>query len=208
MAKTILFSVLISVLSLSLGCVSLGTREIVMPDQEVLGNQGYLEGAPSSYQERDTRKKKIYDIEIEVPDLFKKDKSQSRDESVWGNQGYFHKGSTKTTNIYIAPKKSNASVPKQEEEYLYSEEVFDYQTPVVSESIPEPLESAPIEYTDYVVRQGDSLWIIAKRVYGDAAKWSIIAENNQGILKESKHLKPGTVLKIPVLGEDRSQYIK
>ena len=205
MAKKIPFFISIAVLYLSLGCISFGTREIVMPDQEVLGNQGYMEGSPSSdCGEREVTKKKIYEIEIEIPDLFQKDSTRSYDESIWGNQGYFQKGATRKPNIYIAPRKKVLPVLESKEENEDVEEVLNTVSPCVWE----PIEPTEREYTDYVVLEGDSLWIISKKVYNDATKWNLISESNQDILKGCKYLKPGMVLKIPALEEDISQYIK
>ncbi len=204
MDRRILFFALVSTLYLSLGCISFGTREIVMPDQEVLGNQGYMEGAPSTYEEREVKKKKIYDIEVEIPDLLRKDSSYSYDESIWGNQGYFQKGATKAPNIYIAPKKKVIPTVEPEEEYIESKETAGPSNQCPRSSA----ETFEVKYIDYVVVKGDSLWIIAKKVYGDANKWSLISENNQDILKGCKYLKPGMILKIPVSEEGRSQYIK
>lgn len=38
---------------------------------------------------------------------------------------------------------------------------------------------APTSTTQYEVKEGDSLWAIAKKIYGDGSKYSIIAEANQ-----------------------------
>jgi nucleoid-associated protein YgaU len=49
----------------------------------------------------------------------------------------------------------------------------------------------------YVVVKGDSLSKIAKREYGDAAKWNRIYEANQDIIKDPDLIYPGQTLKIP-----------
>lgn len=49
----------------------------------------------------------------------------------------------------------------------------------------------------YVVVKGDSLSKIAKREYGDAAKWRRIYEANQDIVKDPDLIYPGQTLKIP-----------
>jgi nucleoid-associated protein YgaU len=49
----------------------------------------------------------------------------------------------------------------------------------------------------YVVVKGDSLSKIAKREYGDAAKWPRIYEVNQDIIKDPDLIYPGQTLKIP-----------
>jgi len=48
-----------------------------------------------------------------------------------------------------------------------------------------------------MVQQGESLWSIAEKVYGDPLAWSILLEDNQAILAENGNLiMPGTIIKI------------
>ena len=54
--------------------------------------------------------------------------------------------------------------------------------------------------------KGESLWTIAKKIYGDPTRWTVIYENNRDILTDPEKLRPGMVLKIPVAGE--VEYIK
>lgn len=49
----------------------------------------------------------------------------------------------------------------------------------------------------YIAKQGDSLWAIAYREYGDADMWRPIAEKNN--IYDPRFLKPGTELVIPPL---------
>lgn len=49
----------------------------------------------------------------------------------------------------------------------------------------------------YVVVAGDSLSKIAKRLYGDAAKWRQIYEANRDQIKNPDLIHPGQQLKIP-----------
>ncbi len=49
----------------------------------------------------------------------------------------------------------------------------------------------------YVVVSGDSLSKIAKRFYGDAAKWPRIHEANRDQIKDPDLIHPGQRLKIP-----------
>ena len=49
----------------------------------------------------------------------------------------------------------------------------------------------------YTVKSGDSLSKIAKREYGDAAKWNAIFEANRDQLDDPDLIQPGQVLKIP-----------
>ena len=53
--------------------------------------------------------------------------------------------------------------------------------------------------TEYVVKKGDTLSIIAKRQYHDGNLWSIIYNENKTLLKNANRLVPGTKLHLPVL---------
>jgi nucleoid-associated protein YgaU len=57
-------------------------------------------------------------------------------------------------------------------------------------------EAAGSERT-YTVVAGDSLSKIAKKVYGDARKWTVIFEANKGVIKNPDLIHPGQTLKIP-----------
>lgn len=49
----------------------------------------------------------------------------------------------------------------------------------------------------YTVRQGDSLWEIARQVLGDPNRWREIYDLNAGAIEDPKKLPPGLVLKLP-----------
>lgn len=49
----------------------------------------------------------------------------------------------------------------------------------------------------YIAKQGDSLWAIAYREYGDPDMWRPIAQKNN--IYDPRFLKPGTELVIPPL---------
>ena len=50
----------------------------------------------------------------------------------------------------------------------------------------------------YTVVSGDSLWAIAKRAYGDGAKWNSIYEANKSTIGANPNkIYPGQVLSIP-----------
>ena len=49
----------------------------------------------------------------------------------------------------------------------------------------------------HIVQRGDSLWLIASRVYGNATLWRPIAYRNK--IKNPRFLEPGTELIIPPL---------
>jgi nucleoid-associated protein YgaU len=68
-----------------------------------------------------------------------------------------------------------------------------------AEEMPDPGESqtgqTPAPERTYVVQPKDTLWSIAKKVYGDPKRWKDIAEANN--VTNEKTLPVGKVLKIP-----------
>ena len=65
--------------------------------------------------------------------------------------------------------------------------------PIVDKEAPEP------SIQHYTVVKGDYLSKIAKSVYGDASKYSIIFEANKPMLEHPDKIYPGQVLVIPPL---------
>lgn len=50
----------------------------------------------------------------------------------------------------------------------------------------------------YTVKPGDSLWAIARRVYGNGSKWRVIYDANRNVIGKNPNLiYPGQVLRIP-----------
>ena len=71
-----------------------------------------------------------------------------------------------------------------------------------STTAPKPVEAAPPPVTSdvertYTVVAGDTLSKIAKREYGDAAKWKRIYEANKDTIKNPDLIYPGQTFKIP-----------
>jgi hypothetical protein len=60
-----------------------------------------------------------------------------------------------------------------------------------------PPRSSPDQAKRWIVKQGDSLWLLAAREYGDAAKWRPIADRNQ--IENPRFLEPGIEILIPAL---------
>ena len=53
------------------------------------------------------------------------------------------------------------------------------------------------ESKTYVVRPGDTLWDIAKRIYGDPYQYKRLFEANPRVLASPEHIFPGQVLRVP-----------
>jgi nucleoid-associated protein YgaU len=54
----------------------------------------------------------------------------------------------------------------------------------------------------HTVREGETLFSLAQKFYGDSTKSALILQVNRGRLREDGALQPGTVLEIPDLPED------
>ena len=52
---------------------------------------------------------------------------------------------------------------------------------------------------EYEVQPGESLSIIAKKMYKDGNLWHILYENNKDVIKDKNYLRAGTKIKIPAL---------
>jgi protein tyrosine/serine phosphatase len=59
------------------------------------------------------------------------------------------------------------------------------------------LASAPQQSETYVVVAGDSLWKIAKNLYGKGSMWKVLFEANQDTVKNPNRIYVGQVLTIP-----------
>ena len=57
--------------------------------------------------------------------------------------------------------------------------------------------TAPSPGRTYTVKKGDSLWKIAKQLYGDGALWGRIHDANRDVIKNPDLIQPGWVLRIP-----------
>ena len=65
------------------------------------------------------------------------------------------------------------------------------------------LTESPSEtsFTEYTVKEYDTLQKIAKQFYDSYSKWTMIYEANKDVMKSPDDINPGTVLKIPVKQE-------
>lgn len=55
-----------------------------------------------------------------------------------------------------------------------------------------------VDTKDYVIQQGDTLWKIAEREYGNGRQWKRIYEFNQDVISNPDRPKKGTRIKIPI----------
>ncbi len=54
-----------------------------------------------------------------------------------------------------------------------------------------------VQPTTYKVKKGDSLFLIAKRIYGRGSKWVKIYKANKAKLKNPDRVREGMILRIP-----------
>ena len=53
-------------------------------------------------------------------------------------------------------------------------------------------------YLRYIVQRGDTLWEISHMAYNDSRKWRKILNANRDRIKNTKSLKPGEIINIPI----------
>ena len=56
---------------------------------------------------------------------------------------------------------------------------------------------SPSAARTYTVQKGDTLWKIAKEVYGKGSAWTRIHEANKDVIKNPDLIQPGWKLRIP-----------
>jgi nucleoid-associated protein YgaU len=69
------------------------------------------------------------------------------------------------------------------------------ETVVAPIPAPEPPSGAPM--STYTLRQGDTLWDVAKKFYGKGAMWKVIADANKDVLPRPEHPAIGVTIRIP-----------
>ncbi len=92
--KTVSVLMVLAFLAISLsGCITVGSKEIEIPEQEIRGNLGYLH-QPSDvvHGTTESRTQRMLDIEIEIPRFERRTREEPEerdpDQHIWGNQGY------------------------------------------------------------------------------------------------------------------------
>ena len=66
---------------------------------------------------------------------------------------------------------------------------------VRADEVKAPAQTIEVEY--YEIKKGDSLWKIAKNVYGDGNKYPKIFEANKEVIKDPDLIFPGQMIRIP-----------
>lgn len=160
-------------------------------DQEVSGNQGFIAGKPTAPpKEPAFTDRKVYKIEVEIPDLPRKKKTAptkkestvrppKEDKVAWGNKGYF-----------VGGQRQQPAVVQEE---LQAETAAVEETPEIFE--PEAKETAPRR--TYKVQKGETLQKISRKFYGTTKKWPLLYKANKDKLKSPDKVFPGQVLVIP-----------
>ena len=73
-----------------------------------------------------------------------------------------------------------------------------FRPPLITPSVsPSPSPSPVPVGESYTVRPGDTLSLIAERVYGDANEWRVIFEANRDQLASADALQVGMTIRIP-----------
>jgi nucleoid-associated protein YgaU len=120
----------------------------------------------------------------------------------WRENYWIDRGPWPGANQGVIYRKGEPSKPRVDVSPLPAEKL----TPIDPEGQPqEPLipvpapVSQPRSATNYTVKKGDSLWIIASKMYGNPLKWPVIFRANTAKIKNPNRIYPGQVLEIPPL---------
>ncbi len=71
-----------------------------------------------------------------------------------------------------------------------------YTDSVINSPEPATVETpAPAPVRTYIICKGDTLWSVAKKIYGDGQRWKDIAQANN--IDNPTKLRVGQVLQIP-----------
>jgi nucleoid-associated protein YgaU len=68
-------------------------------------------------------------------------------------------------------------------------------SPPTTPSEPAAVSAEPMR--TYTLKQGDTLWDVAKKFYGKGASWKLIAEANKDVVPRPDHPPIGVTIKIP-----------
>ena len=188
------------------GCVTIKKVVKERVDQDIEGNQGYLQGETEASNIDRPTEREFFDIKVEIPTWVELKKNMpkrnekevaesrtvTRDSNLSGNRGFVSTSAT-----------TDEDIPNNYEDFSYYEPEEDYTEPA-----PVIKEVKKASYQEYTVKKNDTLSHIAKRFYDRASKWTLIYEANADRIKDPSRIKPGTVLIIPDIEEAENRYIK
>lgn len=213
----VLYGLLIGILTGSLaGCVTVKKVVRGRVDQDISGNQGYIQGGKPSIGRPQPKSREYIDIKVEIPtweevkERLPEPKAQKRkpirpteDRDITGNRGYITGGRGFEEELPPVYKPEPVVFKPVEPAPAEYEELEEVVTPELV--VPEEIMVTP---RTYKVKEGDTLSHIAKNFYGKASKWTIIYEANSDKIKDPNRVKVGTMLVIPELEEAESKYVK
>jgi nucleoid-associated protein YgaU len=194
MIKNIFLTVLsVALIASVAGCIKTYTFTQKRTDQELSGNRGFIK-APEYTREKNKNPKErtVIGFDVEMPfsgDIFRRTLEEEGDtEEAAGNMGYL--------SYKDVPEEKEAFTPVIKSRELEEGVALGYARPVRLKA--DPVQKGSFDY--YIVRKGDTLPKISKKVYGDFDKWEIIYEANRDqIAYDPEDIYPGQALKIPRL---------
>lgn len=195
MRKIVVLLLVAFVLFSATGCMKV--RKVIRErvDQEVTGNQGVIYGdVPPAETPTEPKMREYYEVDVELPPFGMKETEYKKYEQV--SDGVVIKDSEgkpiiKETTASYRPASSYATEEIEVEEVYEEVEIEPAKVTTVKTTASKP------EFSSYTVKSGQSLWKIAKEVYGDPNRWNEIYEANKEKIKDPNRLKQGLVLNIP-----------
>ena len=159
------------------------------PDQEISGNQGFLNGqAPENYQQPKKftqRRQKFFEVELESPLKVEHLKEPPKPLG----EG--------TIN---APAEVSSNTEKESTQGVFQPKIQSTIMDMPEVKAPSSAETPKSNLPDtYIVKAGDTLQKISARpeIYGTHKQWVKIYKANKDTLKAPDRIKPGQELKIP-----------
>jgi len=184
------------------GCVvRTYTTEMERVDQEIYGNRGVIMGTPPVVEDTTQAKKTrtIYNVEVEVPSIYRAPAERNKDKDLYGNRGYIQGNMAPEKEVYVSEsgkervstgRLGNKSGSGRMPQIVYSEPSSDTGT--------ENLSSSGAKHKEfYVVQKGDTLQKISEKLYGTTRKWQSLYNANKHMLKSPDRIRSGQKLLIP-----------
>ena len=212
MKKLGILSVVLFVSVSLAGCVTVKKVVRERVDQDIAGNQGYLQGdSEVSDKDRPTEREFI-DIKVEIPTWaeFKKKLPKRKEKEVVESRRITKDSNLSGNRGFVSTSGSvDEDIPSDYEDISYEDvSYYESEEEYYTEPAPVAREEKRVSYQEYTVKKNDTLSHIAKRFYDRASKWTLIYEANADKIKDPSRIKPGTVLIIPDIEEAESKYIK